>query len=233
MFRRVAVAGLAVAGMLSGAVALAGGAAVAAGTIGSADIRDNSITSRDIKNNTLQQSDIANNAVGSGEIRSKGVGSGDLNDDAVRARHIKNRSVQWEDLTDEAQQEILRIAMQHAGKDGKDGKDGAPGEPGKNGVSGYEVVGRTADAKDVDLPDGGDVEVSTKCPTGEVAIAGGVKTTGTATALASYPYDVSQVSAPNDDDPAGRWAANGWAVRVTGTGHVQPYVICAKLGETQ
>lgn len=108
------------------------------------------------------------------------------------------------------------------GKDGTDGKDG---------VSGYEIVGRTADAIDVTETDGVKT-ITTLCNShDEVAIGGGANTTGGDVDLkASYPGDVHQVGEKTDDDPAGRWAAGGWTVKVKGTGHVQPYVLCASMG---
>ena len=101
-------------------------------------------------------------------------------------------------------------------------------------MSGYEVVGRNTDRKDID---GNKVQtVTTACPDGERAIAGGVTLVSGphVTIHESAPDQVSKVKDPDDDDPAGRWAADGWKVTVENTGDeqatVQPWVICAAVG---
>lgn len=114
---------------------------------------------------------------------------------------------------------------------------GPQGPAGTDGVSGYEIVGRTADA--VVVPPGETKVITTLCASedsspqqmSEKALGGGA-TTGGGTLNASYPHAIEQVSPPDADDPAGRWAAGGWAVEVTADAtpaNVQPYVICALL----
>lgn len=129
------------------------------------------------------------------------------------------------------------------GDPGEPGAKGDKGEPGKDGVSGYEVVGRTADR--VTLGHGEVQTITTKCASGdsgteqqaEVALGGGVKTvTGdNAVVQETYPSGIKEVSGTTTEDPAGRWGATSWTVTVKNTHTdktvtVQPYVLCASMG---
>ncbi|MEQ7005416.1 hypothetical protein ABN028_04355 [Actinopolymorpha sp. B17G11] len=215
--RGLGVGGAALA-LVAGGALLAGGAAVAAGTITSGDIADQTIQSRD----------IGPGGVGSSEIRDNAIRQHDIGEAAVGSSEIRDGRILMQDFAPDTVEQ-LKGEKGDTGEAGPAGEQGPAGADGADGVSNYEIVGRSADAKDVTDAEGR-VTITSKCSSGdEVAIGGGANTTGTVVLNASMPGDVHQVSEPTETDPAGRWAAGGWTVVVSGTGNVQPYIICATM----
>lgn len=172
--------------------------------------------------------DIAHQAVTGSKIHKKAIGPGKVRNGSLGGRQLRDGSLGPGKLSPHTWRAIT--AKSTAGQQGPKGDPGKNGADGKDGVSGYEVVGRTDDARQVDGP----ATVKTLCAShGEVALAGGARTKGGAEIVGSYPTGVHEVSDPDGDDPAGRWVADGWAVDVAGSGHVQPYVICAQMSTGQ
>ncbi|MGH3098201.1 MAG: hypothetical protein ACRDMV_19640, partial [Streptosporangiales bacterium] len=208
--------------ILIGATALvAGGALASAGSAGAAD------HGSQIRNYPLKQVDIGKAGVsgtrqGQDEIAHQSIGEIDIGQNGVSgsagdtAGEIKQGTVGSDDLSDGA----------------KDSLKGAKGDPGADGVSGYEVVGRTADRVTVSPADNV-VTIKTACAShGEVAIAGGASGGAHVTLHASQPSGVHEVvPSGTDGDEAGRWAADGWQVKVSTdqATNVQPYVVCAAV----
>ncbi|MGH3328929.1 MAG: hypothetical protein ACRDPT_14240 [Streptomycetales bacterium] len=144
------------------------------------------VTSGDIKNQTIRSWDISEGGVGGSEIRSGAVHTDDIAKDQVGSQRLTQ---------------------------GVRDKLNEPGPAGADGVSGYEVVGRTADGKS-----GTDetLTLQTACKSDnqavndKAAIGGGAdQTGGTGTVVIneSFPSDVTQVGEPTEEDPAGLWAA--------------------------
>lgn len=199
----------------------------------------------------ITNSQIANGAVSKSKIRADAVGAAELtdrNDTNVGGAAVKwyniapgqvgtgilaDGGVGMDDLSQDVQDQLGKAGEPGpAGPEGPAGPAGPAGKAGADGtdgVSGYEVIGRTADAQDVASTE--PVTITSDCAShGEVAIGGGANTTGTATVVASYPGHVKPFVPPGTEgDEAGRWKADGWTVKVTGTGHVQPYVVCANM----
>ena len=195
------------------AVLLGGGTAVAADMIGTRDIKDGAVT----------KPKVHQGAVGSWEVLDRTLVGGDIKEDSVGQKVF----------TPELREQI--------NEPGPQGEQGPAGADGKDGVSGYEVVGRSADR--VTVAAGTTEVINTRCAStdsgaeqqGEVAMGGGAQSVdgGMVTINASYPDPVEQVSEPDENDPAGRWGARGWTVQVTNEGvtdvTVQPWALCALM----
>lgn len=202
---------------------------------GTATARDY-VTSGDVKNQTLQSWDIAPSGVGRSELRKDSVGWSEVREGTIDSSELTDGGVKEKDL-DAATREKLN-AGGPKGEPGKDGTDGEDGADGKDGVSGYEVIGRGTDAKTV-TPEDGVVTITTKCASAdsgdqqqaEVALGGGATGGGNVTLHASHPSGIEQVSDADSDDPAGRWKATSWTVKVSTkeSVNVQPYVLCALM----
>lgn len=200
------------------AVGLAVGGSVAADAAGSPSIPDGSI----------YHIDIHDGAVGSDTIANRSIQSYDMDKALVNALlAVPDGSVTEKDLDPKLKAKVNQVGT---------GKQGPQGPAGKDGVSGYEVVGRTADR--MTLAAGETKTVTTLCAEGTVAIGGGGDAAGAGASKvlinSTVPGAIKQVGPKTEQDPAGVWAATGWKVTATNIGDaaatVQPFVTCAEIG---
>ncbi|MGH3501363.1 MAG: hypothetical protein ACRDQA_10820 [Nocardioidaceae bacterium] len=184
------------------------------------------VTSHQIKNQTIHSIDIARGGVGTSEVRNQSVRSEDIAPGGVGKSEIRSHAVGVDELN-----KFARSYIQHqAGT----GARGPAGQDGTNGVSGYEVVGRTADSSTAT----GEQTITTQCAPGKEAMGGGLKayTPADVTVRQTHPSDITMV--PGSKGPgneAGTWYAASWTVSYAnaGTSKVQPYVVCADLADAQ
>ncbi|MGH3342388.1 MAG: hypothetical protein ACRDPK_05780 [Carbonactinosporaceae bacterium] len=164
----------------------------------------------------ITSADIKNQTIRSWDISEGGVGGSEIRSGAVHTSDIAKDQVGSQRLTPGVRDQLNAPRM-----------------------SGYEIVGRTADG---DSGVAGDtLTLVTKCKSenqdvnDKVAIGGGVDTVAGNDAdvvvNSSHPSDITQVGDPTPEDPAGLWAAKSWTTSVTlnGPATVQPYVICAAV----
>lgn len=210
--------------IIIGATALiAGGALASAGSAGAAD-HGSQIRNYPLKQVDVGKAGVSGTRVGQDEIAHQSIGQIDIGENGVSgsagdtAGEIAKGSVGENDLGSKVQGKL-------------DAK-------GKDGVSGYEVVGRGSDAQTVG-PDDGVITLVTKCASSdssagqqaEVAFGGGATGGAHVTLHSSTPSGIKQVTESDSDDPAGRWKATSWTVKVSTDKavHVQPYVVCAAV----
>lgn len=237
---------------------LGGTTAVAAGLIDSSDIKDNSIYSADIHDGSVANDDLGWNSVTGGKVANGAISLVDLAtevqtqlDQAAKSAYnlaveggFSGSQAEWlaslngdpgEDGVDGGQGPAGPAGADGqqgpAGPAGADGTDGSDGVDGVDGVSGYEVIGRGADAS----AENGRVTMVTGCAEGEQVMSGGVKSSVPAevTIHSSFPSNIVRVGPNTDEDPSGLWAATSWTTVYTntGTGNVQPYIVCMDIAE--
>jgi hypothetical protein len=99
------------------------------------------------------------------------------------------------------------------------------------GMFGYEEIGRPTDANATT----GFQEVVSKCAEGEKVLSGGIQAAIPAevTTHDSYPSGITRVGPDTKEDPSGLWVATSWTTHYTntGTGSVQPHLICVVIGQ--
>ncbi len=161
--------------------------------------------------------------VGSENIKKNAVASKHLKKQAVKAKHVKSGAIKAKHLAPEVRKGLAGPA----GQKGESGAQGAQGIAGPSGASGYQVV--TSAAKNINAGSWGAQIVW--CPTGKVAIGGGVSPSSiNAVVTSNYPI------IHDDADPGPGYAApnagsaDGWHGGATNNGtsatQLRTFAIC-------